>query len=164
METYLRNLSIDFRTLEHPPVATVAAMMQHITSLPGYFVKNLLVKDSKKKNLFLIASRHDAVVSLNQLAKLVGAKELRFADQQTLQTALGVQPGAVTPLALINDSAAHKAVQFVVDRCLYGDGDGDRINVHPMVNDATVNLSVADFKRFLRATGHEPIIIDLPSS
>lgn len=142
-------------------MATVAAMMEHVTSLPGFFVKNLLVKD-KKKGLFLVSSRHDAVFSLNQLAKLVGAKELRFADQQTLQTSLAVQPGAVTPLALLNDSPAH-AVQFVVDSCLYGD-DSDRINVHPMVNDATINVSVADLKRFLRATGHEPIIIDLPSS
>lgn len=35
------------------------------------------------------------------------------------------------------------------------------LNVHPLVNDATTNMSVADFRRFLETTGHQPVLVQL---
>ena len=37
----------------------------------------------------------------------------------------------------------------------------DRLNFHPLVNTRTTGLASADLVKFLRATGHEPVIVTL---
>lgn len=163
LEKYLSELGIAFRTLEHPAVFTVTAMMEHISHLAGFHAKNLLVKDKKTGKLYLITARHDAAIQLNHLAKAVGAKELRFADAEQLEASLGVQQGSVTPFALLNDAREHR-VTFVLDGQLWSDkmdGKDSYLNFHPLTNEATTSVTVAGFKTFLKATGHEPIIIQV---
>jgi Ala-tRNA(Pro) deacylase len=36
-----------------------------------------------------------------------------------------------------------------------------RVNFHPLQNTATTAVSAEDLIRFLRETGHEPLIVDL---
>merc|ERR1712142_941789 len=71
---------------------------------------NLMGKD-KKKNLYLLAAAHDKEVKLNDVAKKVGAKELRFGDESVMLELLGVSQGRVTAYALANDK--NKAVKFI---------------------------------------------------
>lgn len=163
LEKYLTDLGIAFRTVEHPAVFTVAAMMEHISHLSGFHAKNLLVKDKKTGKLYLITARHDAAVQLNALAKAVGAKELRFADAETLEASLGVQQGSVTPFALLNDAQKHQ-VTFVLDSQLWNEsseGKETLLNFHPLTNEATTSITICGLKTFLKATGHEPIIIQV---
>nr|CAH0111927.1 unnamed protein product [Daphnia galeata] len=164
LEKYLLELGIAFRTVEHPAVFTVAAMMEHISHLVGFHAKNLFVKDKKTNKLYLITARHDATVQLGQISKVIGSKELRFADAETLEANLGVQQGSVTPFALLNDAQEHR-VTFVLDGQLWNeknsDGQDTYLNFHPMTNEATTSITVAEFKLFLKATGHEPLIIQL---
>lgn len=132
--------------------------MQHVSSMPGLHAKNLLVKDKKSGRLYLITARHDAPVQLNTVAKMVGAKELRFADPEMLPSVLGVSQGSVTPFALMNDPDL--AVTLVLDKQLW-DEDGRIVNFHPLTNEATTGVTVAGFKTFLRSTGHQPVIVQL---
>ena len=37
----------------------------------------------------------------------------------------------------------------------------ERVNFHPLVNTQTTGLASADLVKFLRATGHEPLIAAL---
>lgn len=161
LEKYLTDLGIAFRTVEHPAVFTVAAMMEHISHLSGFHAKNLLVKDKKTGKLYLITVRHDAAVQLNVLAKAVGAKELRFADAETLSASLGVEQGSVTPFALLNDAQKHQ-VTLVLDSQLWNESSEETLlNFHPLTNEATTSVTVSGLKTFLKATGHEPIIIQV---
>jgi Ala-tRNA(Pro) deacylase len=70
--------------------------------------------------------------------------------------ALGVTPGSVTPLALINDAA--RRVQLVLDREMM---DEELINLHPLVNTATITLQTADLLRFLETLGRKPLLAEL---
>jgi len=158
LENYLTELDVSFRTMEHPAVFTVAAMMEHVFTMPGHHAKNLFVKDKKSSKLFLITARHNATVSLSSIAKSIGAKELRFADEETLLKTLAVAQGSVTPFALMNDR--ERQVHFVLDHCLFDRSD-DYVNFHPLSNDATTSITIEGFKRFLKATGHEPVLIKL---
>ena len=72
-------------------------------------------------------------------------------------TYLGVLPGAVTPFAVINDK--DRKVGVFLDRTILG---GGKVHCHPLVNDMTVALEPDELLRFLRATGHEPRLIDIP--
>ena len=69
---------------------------------------------------------------------------------------LGVTAGSVTPLALINPSAAE--ITVVVDAALL---DFAEVNCHPLLNTASTRLSTRDLIRFSEACGHAPHIITL---
>ena len=125
--------------MEHPAVFTVAAMMEHVFTMPGHHAKNLFVKDKKSSKLFLITARHNATVSLSSIAKSIGAKELRFADKETLLKTLAVAQGSVTPFALMNDR--ERQVHLVLDHCLFDRSD-DYVNFHPLSNDATTSITI----------------------
>merc|ERR1712179_779198 len=130
-------------------------MMPYLQGVEGAICKNLFLKD-KKKNLYLLSAVHDKEIKLNDVAKKIGAKELRFGDESVMQEILGVSQGCVTAYALANDG--NKQVKFVVDSALVDDSHC-RVNFHPMVNTATTSISTADFKKFLSVTGHGAIQI-----
>ena len=71
---------------------------------------------------------------------------------------LGGTPGSVTAFAVVNDRAG--AVTMVLDANLM---TGEEVNFHPLVNTATLRMARDDLIAFLRETGHEPLIVDLPA-
>jgi Ala-tRNA(Pro) deacylase len=101
---------------------------------------------------------HALAVDLTALGQLLDAGRLGFASPDRLLRYLGVAPGSVSLLALVND-ATH-AVESVIDRALW---DAEAVQAHPLRNDATMVIAHADLERFLAATGHVPRVIDVPS-
>ena len=83
-----------------------------------------------------------------------------MASAEELWERLGVRPGSVTPLALVN--AAPGSVRTVIDRRLL-EGAGP-VNVHPLTNEATTALAPADLRRFIEGLGHvlEPLDLAEP--
>lgn len=138
-------------------VFTVEEMMPHVQHLNGAVTKNLFLKDKKKKGLWLVSVRHDRQVNLNDLAKKlgVGSGNLRFADEAAMLEKLRVGQGCATALALFCDK--DQGVRFVLDSDL-ADGGHERVYFHPMTNAATLGLKPDDLMRFLKETGHEPIL------
>jgi Ala-tRNA(Pro) deacylase len=155
LDALIAELGIPIAEVTHPPVFTVEDVGQTPHGLPGEDTKNLFLKDAKGQ-LFLVTIRSDRRADLKTLPALIGSKRLSFASADTLRDALGVTPGSVTPLALVND--ARHQVRFALDRAL---AEGEHIACHPLVNTATVSLRTADLLRLLRAVGVEPAIIDL---
>jgi Ala-tRNA(Pro) deacylase len=143
---------------EHPPVMTVEESLRLVPRLPGAKTKNLFLRDKRGRRHFLVTVRHDIAVDLDALSALLEAASLGFGSSERLQKYLGVTPGSVSLLALVNDGA--HAVEFVVDRALW---EADAVHAHPLVNTATLVLSHADLERFLAATAHVPRVIDVPT-
>ena len=136
-------------------------MLPHVQHLPGAICKNLFLYGKKKKDLWLMTARHDVDVKLGDVSKKVSAPGgLRFADEAKLIDKLGVKQGCVTPFALINDK--NNDVKFLIDESLFNGGH-EKLHFHPMVNSATTGISPDDLKKFLAATGHEPILVNLDS-
>ena len=155
MLAHLRELGIEQRTTLHPPVFTVEQAQEHTRHLDGGHCKNLFLKD-KKGQLWLVTCLDEQRVDINRLAKVLGAARLSFANAGLLDEVLGVAPGSVTPLAIVNDTASR--VTAVLDTKLLAH---DKVNCHPLENDATTTLASVDLLRFVRATGHEPVLLDL---
>jgi len=141
---YLNANGIAYTHYTHPRLFTCEQAKEIVAQLnmPGMGIKNLFLKDSKK-NLYLISATYNTQVDLKTTGKTLGAKELRFADANLLMTHLGVEPGSVTPLALINDT--EHMVNVIIDAKLLNQ---DFIQVHPLSNDATVVIKPADLIRF----------------
>ena len=154
---YLERLGIPFETLEHAPVFTIAESRAIKPIIPGGHSKNLFVKD-KKGRLFLVVARDEASIDLKRLHEAVGASgRLSFGSADLLRAVLGVEPGSVTPFAVMNDEAGRVAVVLDAHLMAY-----PRVNFHPLVNSMTTGVAWDDLVRFLRATGHEPRILVLP--
>lgn len=70
---------------------------------PEADAKNLFVRDDKKRNYYLITVKGDKKVDLKEFRKKNNTRPLRFASENDLMDILGLIPGAVTPLGILND-------------------------------------------------------------
>jgi Ala-tRNA(Pro) deacylase len=149
-------LGVAHQTIEHPPLFTVEDSQNLRGEIPGGHTKNLFVKD-KKGRLFLLVLGEETVVDLKRVHKKIGGQgRVSFGSAELLEEVWGVKPGAVTPFGAINDHDGQ--VTVVLDAALMAEG---RLNFHPLVNTRTTGLASGDLIAFLRATGHEPVIVAL---
>ncbi len=147
-------LGVETETIDHPAVFRVGEGEDIKAAIPGAHTKNLFLKDARGQ-LWLISARDTTQIDLKRLPAAIGAGRLSFGAEALMVEALGVTPGSVTALALINDPD-HR-VRFVLDRAL---ADADRVNFHPLTNTATTGLSQAGLRTFLAAVGVTPLIVD----
>lgn len=157
---FLADLGIETNTVDHEPVFTVAESSALHAEIPGGHTKNLFLKD-KKGRLFLVVLLHDAEVDLKTIHQKIGAQgRVSFGKADLLMEALGVEPGSVTPFALINDRDGHR-VTPVFDEAMMRE---PLLNYHPLRNDATTAISNDDLLKFARACGHDPLVIAVSHS
>lgn len=154
----LDKLGIAHHTVEHPPLRTVEDSKRLRGNLPGGHVKNLFLRD-KKGGYWLLVALEEVEINLRTAAQLLGAPRFSFAKAEELDTVLGIQPGAVSPLAVINDTA--QRVQVVLDEPLLA---VTPLNFHPLRNDRTTAIASTDLLKFLDALDHYPHIMPLASS
>jgi Ala-tRNA(Pro) deacylase len=152
---HLAELGIETRTVEHDPVFTVEEAKRVRGREEGAHIKNLLLRN-KKGAMWLVVVDEDRRVDLKALAARLEVKNLSFASADRLMKYLGVIPGAVTPFGVINDREG--VVRVMLDAKIF---ERDPIHCHPLRNDRTTAIAGADLLRFLRATGHEPAVLDL---
>ncbi len=146
-------LGIKHTTTKHPPLFTVEQSQALRGQITGGHTKNLFLRD-KKYELYLVVAEEDAEIDLKGLHRQLGATgRFSFGAADLLREVLGVEPGAVTAFAPINDTEGR--VTVVLDAALM---QHDTINCHPLVNTMTTSISREDLLKFLRSTGHEPRI------
>ena len=152
----LAALGIAWKTYEHVPVFTVAEADEVHAQVPGGHTKNLFLKD-KKDGLWLIVVRDRLRVDLNALARQLGAPRFSFGSAELLIATLGIEPGSVTPFALMNDPA-HR-VKPILDEGMLA---LDPLNFHPLRNDRTTAIAPDALMRFIGDCGHQPLTVALP--
>jgi Ala-tRNA(Pro) deacylase len=150
---YFDRLGILHRTVTHPPLFTVEQSQQLRGQIPGGHSKNLLLKD-KRDQVYLVVALEDAVIDLKRLHLRLGAGRFSFASAALMRSLIGVDPGAVTPFALVNDT--DQRVTAVLDAAMMAE---PILNYHPLVNTMTTTVSREDLVAFLEATGHPPRIL-----
>ncbi len=151
----LEALAIETRTLEHAPVFTVEEAKTVRDDLPGGHSKNLFLRN-KKGQMWLVTCFEDRKIDLKALGKALEAGRISFGSPDRLKKHLGVEPGAVTPFAVMNDRAGQ--VKFVLDKAML---EVDPLNFHPLVNTMTTAIAPQDLVRFLEDQDHAPAYIDV---
>ena len=148
----LTELVIQYELIEHKAVFN----MEEMDALGKDFFKgatickNLFLRDQKGKRHFLVTMKEEKQANLAEIAKSCLATKLSFASEERLKKYLNLTPGAVTPLAIINDE--QKAVEVILDKDLFKE---EKIGVHPGVNTATVIISPADLEKYIKANGNK---------
>jgi Ala-tRNA(Pro) deacylase len=150
---YLDTLGIPHRTVTHPAVFRVGEARELRGTIAGAHTKNLFLRD-KKGAAYLVVAPEDAAIELRSLHRLLGASgRFSFGSAELMRELLGVEPGSVTPFAVINDT--HLQVSVVIDAALMAHAV---LNFHPLRNTATTTISRDGLVKFLEATGHKPRI------
>jgi len=154
LEAFLAHHRIEAARHEHPPVMTVAESERLVPPLPGAKTKNLFLRDKKGARHFLVTVPYDLAVDLDALALLLGAGRLGFASADRLMKHLGVTPGSVSVLALVND--ATKAVELVVDRRLW---EAEAVHAHPLVKGVQGNRDESGRPAVRHGDEHVPFLV-----
>ena len=140
---------------EHKAVFNMAELAEVEIPYPEGDAKNLFLRDDKKRGYYLLTVRGDKRVDLKEFRKQHGLRNLTFASAEDLLAYMGLTPGSVTPLGLLNDPE-HR-VRFYLDRAFAG----NRIGVHPNDNTATVWMQADDLVRLVRENGNEMEFVEL---
>ncbi len=151
---YLTARGIAYEVTEHPAVYNMEEAARVALPYPEADAKNLFVRDDKKRHYYMITVRGDKRVDLKAFRKQYGLRSLSFASPDELMEILGLVPGAVTPLGLLNDQ--ERKVELYLDTEFTG-----RIGVHPNDNTATVWMDTQDLVRLLREHGSKVIPADV---
>jgi Ala-tRNA(Pro) deacylase len=152
---FLDRFGIPYHTATHPPLFTVDQAQALRGQIAGGHTKNLFLRD-KTGALYLVVALEDASIDLKSLHRRLGAARFSFASADLLREVLGVEPGAVTPFAAINDTG-HR-VTVILDAAMM---EHDTLNYHPLVNTMTTSIGRDDLLKFFAATGHQPRIMPL---
>jgi Ala-tRNA(Pro) deacylase len=151
---YLDEHDISYERTDHPPVMTCEEAARLVPPLSGAKTKNLFLRDAKGRRHFLVVLPAEKEADLKGLGAALDAGKLSFASPRRLEKHLGIAPGAVSPLALVND--ADGAVTLAMDRSV---AEAGALQAHPLVNTSTLVLSRDAFGRFLDATAHRPVLL-----
>ena len=101
---YLKEQKIDFEVTEQKAVFKMEELNTVELPYPEWDAKNLFVRDDKKRNYYLITVKGDKRVDLKEFRKQHGLRALSFASAEDLRSIMGLEPGSVTPLGILNDS------------------------------------------------------------
>lgn len=146
----LEQQGVPFGYERHEQVLNMAESGMLSLSLVGARCKNLLLQD-KQGGSYLVVTTANKSLELSAVAKTLNSKRLSFASSDRLVGLLGVRPGSLSPLALVNDR--NHDVGLVIDEDLAHE---PFFLFHPLDSAATISLSRQDFEGLLRGIGHPP--------
>ena len=145
---FLEVNNIPFEVKEHSAVFTVAEADALNLPHPEAATKNLFLKD-KKHRYFLLVARENAAINLKELQRALDSASLHFASPEELQEILGLIPGSVSPLGVLNDE--ERRVEVAIDDELRG----KLIAMHPNENTATVWLEEPELSKIIKEHGNK---------
>lgn len=153
---FLQAQGVTYEVTEHKAVYNMDELAEVGLPYPEADAKNLFVRDDKKSSYYLITVRGSKRVDLQEFRKVYGTRRLSFASAEDLERLLGLFPGSVTPLGLLNNT--EKNVKLFLDSDF---ADDDLIGVHLNENTATVWLKAGDLVRLIREHGNEVEAVEL---
>ena len=145
----LDELGIMFEYREHPPVPTVDEARKYWLDSDVTYCKNLFFRNHKGNRHYLVILEYSQDFNIRELEQQLKQGKISFASEQRLQKYLGLLPGSVSPLGLINDSEHHVHVFF--DNKLQ---QAQKLSFHPNDNRASLTIPSAGFWKYMDWTGN----------
>lgn len=157
---FLEKQGISYERYDHPPVFTCEESTRLCPPMPEHAAKtkNLFLRDKKGRRHFLVTVAEEKQVDVKALEEILGVPKLSFASARRLEEHLGLMPGAVTMLGVMNDMQHHH-VEVIVDEAVW---QAQAVRCHPLVNTSTLIISHNGIERFFKETGHRVRVLNVP--
>ena len=154
----LDSLGIEYFRVDHEHADTIEACREVEALLGCTICKNLFLCNRQQTAFYLLIMPGTKPFKTKYLSAQIGSSRLSFADAADMERLLGVTPGSVSLLGLMNDKT--KAVRLLVDRDLLDDAS---FGCHPCINTSSLCMPMRDVReKLLPALGHVPTYVDLP--
>lgn len=168
---FLTEHGIGYELYTHPPLPTVKAALEYWKDVDATHCKNLFFRNHKGNRHYLVVLECHKELDIHGLEHLLHQGKLSFASEERMLRCLGLRPGSVSPLGLINDigiagTADPKELFDNGHRVkLFLDSDlkkSEKLSFHPCENTSGAVISNADFMKFLGIWDGEIEWIDIP--
>lgn len=155
---------IRYNMIEHPPLFTIEEAMEYWKDIDDcVHCKNLFMRNHKGNRHYLISFACWKDFDIHSLEKVLHQGKLSFGSPERMMRCLGLKPGSVSPLGLINDiglpAAGSKELFENGHRVkLYLDSDlkqAANVSFHPCDNTASLIIPTEDFLKYLEIWGGE---------
>ncbi len=153
----LDSLGISYSRVDHAAAWTMEDCVAIDGVLGVSMCKNLFLCNRQKTDFYLLLMPSDKPFRTKELSSQLGVARLSFASAEDMEKYLGLLPGAVSVMGLMNDTDG--AVRLLIDRDLK---DCGYLGCHPCVNTSSLKIKTEDILNiFLPRTGHEPTYVSL---
>ena len=150
-------LGIPYRHVSHASAQTMEDCAEIDTRLGVKMCKNLFLCNRQQTDFYLLLMPGEKPFKTKELSAQLGVARLSFASGEKMEELLGLLPGSVSVMGLMNDKT--HAVRLLIDEDLLRDS---ALGCHPCVNTASLCISTKDvLEKFLPATGHAPTTVTL---
>ena len=154
----LDSLGIAYERVDHEAAFTMEACEQIDNVLGISMCKNLFLTNAQKSAFYLLMMPGKKTFKTKFLSKQINSARLSFADDAHMEEYLGITPGSVSVLGLMNDPDNH--VRLLIDKDLLQD---EYLGCHPCINTSSLKIKTADvLEKILPAVHHEPTYVELP--
>ena len=167
---FLEEHGIGYELYTHPPLPTVKAALEYWKDVDATHCKNLFFRNHKGNRHYLVVLECHKEMDIHALEHKLRQGKLSFASEERMERCLGLKPGSVSPLGLINDigvaaTANPKELYENGHRVkLFLDKDlktAEKLSFHPCENTSGAVIGNADFMRFLEIWGGEYEWLDI---
>ena len=142
---FLKQKNIEHEITEHKAVFSMNEISDIPIPHPEADAKNLFVRDDKKRNYYLITIRGNKRANLKKFKQENNTRSLSFASEKDLKDILGLVPGSVSPLGVLNNRENN--VNIFIDKDFTK--EPYIIGIHPNDNTATIWLKTKDLIKII---------------
>ena len=154
----LERLEIPFRRVDHDPADTIADCEAVDALLGAEICKNLFLCNRQQTEFYLLLLQGSKVFKTKDLSQQLGVSRLSFGSAEKMQELLGLTPGSVTVLGLMNDP--EQRVRLLIDKPLLC---APMFGCHPCINTSSLLFSTEDLlSKLLPGLGRSYTVVDLP--
>ena len=154
---FLDSLGIEYTRADHERADTMEACKEIDEALGFEICKNLFLCNRQKTDFYLLLMPASKPFKTKELSGQLGTSRLSFGSGEDMEALLGLLPGSVSVLGLINDKEMR--VRLLIDEDLL---TAPNFGAHPLMNTSTVAFKTADLtEKIIPALRHEPTVVTL---
>lgn len=154
----LDSLQINYDRVDHEAAFTMEACWAIDRALePAAICKNLFLCNTQKTKLYMLMILGDKKFKTKDISHQINSSRLSFAPEEFMEKYLGVTPGSVSVMGLMNDT--DNQVTLLIDSDLVQE---EYFGCHPCINTSSIRLKVEELlHNFLPAVHHEYVVVHL---
>lgn len=154
---FLDSLNIEYTGADHDAAMTMDVCAKINNALNVKICKNLFLCNRQKTVYYLLMMPGDKPFKTKDLSAQLKIARLSFGDEEKMFQLLGLHPGSVSVLGLMND--LHGEVSLIIDKEIL---DDEYFGCHPCMNTSSLKLKTSDLiNKFLPAVNHNYTVVEL---
>ena len=154
---FLDGLGIPYTRLDHEAIFTMEGCREAGELLGISLCKNLFLCNAQRTRFYLLLMPGEKRFVTRDFCRQIESPRLSFAPGEYMEKFLGLTPGSVSVMGLMNDRENH--VELVIDEDVLRE---EYLGCHPCVNTSSIRLSMRDMlEKFLPAAGHDFRVVRL---